>query len=115
MGMKGHFERLGFKGSVQESVSGIIKAALSLHANVVGTFRKTAANFHYEFNIRHMSGVFSGLLAAKPTEFVEAEKLVLLWIHESERVYGDRLVSVADLKKYRALAAELSKKMFGKF
>ena len=26
------------------------------------------------FNIRHMSGVFSGLLQAKPGEFAEAEK-----------------------------------------
>ena len=39
--------------------------------------------------------------------------MVLLWIHESERIYGDRLVSPQDLKKYRALAADLSKKMFG--
>eukprot|EP00435_Cladocopium_sp_Y103_P017749 s2691_g4.t1 len=113
--MKGHFERLPFKGPVQEQVSGIIKAALSLHSMVVSNFRKTASNFHYEFNIRHMSGVFSGLLQAKPGEFAEAEKVVLLWIHESERIYGDRLVSPTDLKKYRALAADLSKKMFGKF
>eukprot|EP00913_Durusdinium_trenchii_P009864 g9260.t1 len=111
--MKGHFERLPFKGPVQEQVSGIIKAALSLHSMVVSSFRKTASNFHYEFNIRHMSGVFSGLLQAKPGEFADAEKVVLLWIHESERIYGDRLVSPTDLKKYRALAADLSKKMFG--
>lgn len=64
--MKGHFERLDFKSSVKETVSGIIKAALSLHANVVGIFRKTAANFHYEFNIRHMSGVFAGPLWESP-------------------------------------------------
>ncbi|CAE7831418.1 ODA11 [Symbiodinium sp. CCMP2592] len=113
--MKGHFDRLPFKGPVQEQVSGIIKAALSLHSMVVSNFRKTASNFHYEFNIRHMSGVFGGLLQAKPGEFADAEKVVLLWIHESERIYGDRLVSPSDLKKYRALAADLSKKMFGKF
>eukprot|EP00929_Paragymnodinium_shiwhaense_P077089 TRINITY_DN3967_c2_g1_i1.p1 TRINITY_DN3967_c2_g1~~TRINITY_DN3967_c2_g1_i1.p1 ORF type:complete len:3070 (-),score=1029.42 TRINITY_DN3967_c2_g1_i1:156-9119(-) len=113
--MKGHFERLPFKSSVQETVSGVIKAALSLHANVVSNFRKTAANFHYEFNIRHLSGVFGGLLQAKPNEFGDPEKVVLLWVHESERIYGDRLVSVTDLKKYKGLAAELSKKMFGKF
>ena len=29
---------------------------------------------HHRFNIRHMSGVFSGLLQAKPGEFAEAEK-----------------------------------------
>eukprot|EP00929_Paragymnodinium_shiwhaense_P082767 TRINITY_DN4377_c2_g1_i1.p1 TRINITY_DN4377_c2_g1~~TRINITY_DN4377_c2_g1_i1.p1 ORF type:complete len:2551 (-),score=809.20 TRINITY_DN4377_c2_g1_i1:84-7481(-) len=113
--MKGHFERLAFKGTVVEIVSGVIKAALSLHGMVVSSFRKTASNFHYEFNIRHMSGVFAGLLQAKPQEFGDAEKVVCLWIHESERIYGDRLVSVGDLKKYRGLAAELSKKMFGKF
>ena len=33
-------------------------AALSLHAAVASNFRKTAANFHYEFNIRHLAGVF---------------------------------------------------------
>lgn len=113
--MKGHFERLPFKPQVQETVSGVIKAALSLHGYVVSSFRKTAANFHYEFNIRHLSGVFGGLLNAKPAEFTEAEKVVLLWLHESERIYGDRLVCVPDLKKYKGLAAELSKKMFGKF
>jgi dynein heavy chain len=113
--MKGHFEALNFKPVVQDAVNGVIKAALSLHNMVVSTFRKTASNFHYEFNIRHMSGVFSGLLQAKPAEFQDGEKIVLLWIHESERVYGDRLVSVANLKQYRLLAADLSKKMFAKF
>merc|ERR1719428_551498 len=106
---------MNFKGPIKDSVSGVIKSALSLHSMVVSSFRKRAANFHYEFNIRHMSGVFNGLLQAKHTEFTDAEKLVLMWIHESERVYGDRLVSVSDLKKYRGLAADLCKKMFGKF
>merc|ERR1719482_630398 len=113
--MKGHFERLPFKASVQEVVSSLIKSALSVHFSVVGTFRKTAANFHYEFNIRHLSGVFSGLLQASPKDFQDPEKLVCLWLHESERIYGDRLVSVADLKRYKAISADMAKKMFGKF
>jgi dynein heavy chain len=108
--MKGHFERLPFKASVQEVVSSLIKSALSVHFAVVGNFRKTAANFHYEFNIRHLSGVFSGLLQASPKEFSEPEKLVALWLHESERIYGDRLVSVADLKRYKAISADMAKK-----
>ncbi len=113
--MKGHFDRLAFKSSVQEMVSGMIRAGLSLHENVTKTFRKTAANFCYEFNIRHMSNVFGGLLSAKPSEFADGEKIVLLWMHESERIYGDRLVSVSDLKKYKVLCFELCKKMFSKY
>jgi dynein heavy chain len=38
-----------------------------------------------------------------------------LWVHESERIYGDRLVSPEDLSKYRDLAAEICKKSFSKF
>eukprot|EP00929_Paragymnodinium_shiwhaense_P050232 TRINITY_DN25303_c0_g2_i1.p1 TRINITY_DN25303_c0_g2~~TRINITY_DN25303_c0_g2_i1.p1 ORF type:complete len:2248 (-),score=601.64 TRINITY_DN25303_c0_g2_i1:355-7038(-) len=113
--MSGHFHGLGFKHQVVDMTIGIIKAALSLHSSVTSQFRKTAKNMHYEFNIRHMSGVFAGLLQARPTEFPDAEKLALLWLHESERIYGDRLVSVADLKRFRAMLAELVKKMFSKY
>ena len=38
-----------------------------------------------------------------------------LWLHEAERTYGDRLVSVSDLKKYKDLAMEQAKKFFNQF
>jgi len=90
----------------------VVQAALMLHRRVVGAFRKTAANFHYEFNIRHMAGVFQGMLMARPDQVGEPLKLAQLWLHESERVYGDRLVSLADQKKYREFAMEQAKKYF---
>lgn len=64
-----------------------------ISSQVSDSFRKTAANFHYEFNMRHLTNVFEGLLKAYPKNFVSGEQLVHLWLHESERVYGDRLVS----------------------
>jgi len=33
-------------------------------------------------------------------------KLAQLWLHESERVYADRLVSLVDQRKYKDLALE---------
>ena len=56
-------------------------------------FRKTAFNFHYEFNIRHMAGVFQGMLMSRPEQVNDALKLAQLWLHESERTYCDRLVN----------------------
>jgi len=91
----GHFSK--FKGNVQEIISPLIKASISLHEQVHHAFKKTAINFHYEFNIRHISNIFQGILTAQPKEFAEPEKIVKLWIHESERIYGDRLVSMANL------------------
>ena len=110
--MKGHFDRLGFKPAVIETVGQVVKAGLALHTSICKGFRKTAQNFHYEFNIRHLSGVFGGLLQVKPNDVSDPEKAVMLWIHETERVYGDRLVSMADVKKFKALLADLCKKSF---
>lgn len=40
---------------------------------------------------------------------------VKLWVHESERIYGDRLVNAEHLAQYRLLAADITKKSFSKF
>ncbi|PHJ21242.1 dynein heavy chain family protein, partial [Cystoisospora suis] len=112
--LSNYFVKRNFRKAVQEHISFVVKATLSLHTEVVQAFRKTAANFHYEFNMRHLSTVFQGLLAATPQLYQEPDKLVLMWLHECERTYGDRLVSKADFTKYKASAADLTKKMFGK-
>lgn len=59
--------------------------------------------------------MFQGLLNAKPEAIKEPDNLIRLWVHEAERIYGDRLVSHTHLAKYRELAAELSSKSFPKF
>ena len=107
-----HFGK--FKASIHEQVQFIIKATLNLHSEVTRTFRKTAQNFHYEFNVRHLTSVFQGLLNAKPESISEPDKLVKLWVHEAERIYGDRLVSHAHLAKYREIAADITSKAFTK-
>ena len=104
-----------FSTSIREQSNNLIKAALGLHAMVSSNFRKTASNFHYEFNIRHISNVFQGLLTSSPEHFNSVDKFILLWLHESERVYGDRLVSVQDLAKYNTLAQGQCKKVFPSF
>ncbi|KAJ0395717.1 hypothetical protein P43SY_006365 [Pythium insidiosum] len=104
-----------FVEEIRKLTPQVLKAALSLHSQVCATFRKTAANFHYEFNIRHIANVFQGLLMAKPSTFEDPFKFALLWIHESTRVYGDRLVSAADLAKFTTLVQQQARKCFPSF
>jgi dynein heavy chain len=113
--LDGHLQHQNFPDDVQEISTNLIKAALGLHGQVSQGFRKTAANFHYEFNIRHLSNVFQGLLVAEPKQFPTSEKMVHLWLHESERVYGDRLVSGDDLAKFLRMSEAQSKKNFPQF
>lgn len=111
--LDGHLQN--FTDEVKNQSTNLIKAALGLHYMVSSAFRKTATNFHYEFNIRHISNVFQGLLVSTPDNFRTADKFTLLWLHESERVYGDRLVSAEDLSKFNALAQSQCKKVFPSF
>jgi dynein heavy chain len=65
--------------------------------------------------VRHLTNIFQGLLVAKQEAIKEPDIFVKLWLHECERIYGDRLVNAADLATYRGLAADISKKMFPKY
>lgn len=83
-----------FKEDIQELGTKILQAALALHERVSSTFRKTAVNFHYEFTVRHLANVFQGLLMSTPEVVNTPANWGKLWLHESERVYADRLVSL---------------------
>lgn len=110
--LKGHFSK--FKTSIQELIPQLVKGALTLHDKVCSSFRKTAINFHYEFNIRHISNIFSGILQTEASNFTDSEKVIKLWFHESERIYADRLVDAANIKTYTDISLEVVKKVFGK-
>ncbi|CDJ38239.1 hypothetical protein, conserved [Eimeria tenella] len=131
--MNGFFDVRNFRKAVKEQVMPVIKATMSIHTEVVQAFRKTAVNFHYEFNMRHLTSVFQGILSTSPQSMQireeancahtlrtallgqDPEKLVLLWLHECERTFCDRLVTPEDCKKYKAIAADCAKRNFGRF
>jgi dynein heavy chain len=54
-------------------------------------------------------------LIAKPEAIKEPDNLIKLWIHESERIYGDRLVSAENLNVYKSIMADLVKRSFAKY
>ncbi|CAD7704939.1 unnamed protein product [Ostreobium quekettii] len=108
--LTGHLKQ--FNSDVQELGTKILQAALALHDKVATTFRKTAVNFHYEFTVRHLANVFQGLLMSTPDDFNSTTKIGRLWLHESERVYADRLVSPQDLATYNKAACAIAKKYF---
>lgn len=106
--LKGHLQH--FPPPVQELETKLLQAALQLHERVSATFRKTAINFHYEFTVRHLANVFQGLLMSDPDTFGSPNKFVKLWLHESERVYADRLVSQEHLAAYAKMVEGIAKK-----
>ena len=63
-------------------------------------FFPDAERFMYNWNMRELTSIFQGVCLAKP-EFVNAPmKMFRLWAHETYRVFGDRLVNLADFDKF---------------
>ncbi|XP_049903056.1 dynein axonemal heavy chain 11 [Epinephelus moara] len=102
----GHLKQQLFNPLVQRSAAAVVQAAISLHHKMVHSFLPTAIKFHYTFNLRDLSNIFQGILFARPDCVVESIDLALLWLHESCRVYSDRLVDVKDLQLFRKLQME---------
>ncbi|GMH47852.1 hypothetical protein TrLO_g3977 [Triparma laevis f. longispina] len=118
--LMGHLETHNFEKAIMGITEDIIKGTLAVHNAVASTFRKTAANFHYVFNLRHIASVFAGLLMTTPARFNTTEKMANVWLHECERVYADRLVSPEHQATFQVLIQKQAKMAmpsfnFGKF
>ena len=54
------------------------------------------SKFHYTFNLRDLSRVFQGILRTPRSSVPDGKTLILLWRHENERVFADKLTTIAD-------------------
>ncbi|NXN68995.1 DYH17 protein, partial [Himantopus himantopus] len=98
--------------AVQKLQPQLVAAALALHQKVASTFLPTAIKFHYLFNLRDLSNIFQGLLFSTPECLKSPVDLVRLWLHEAERVYGDKLVDERDQKGFGKMLVDTCKKFF---
>ncbi|NXP52612.1 DYH17 protein, partial [Heliornis fulica] len=97
---------------VQNLQPQLVAAALALHQKVASTFLPTAIKFHYLFNLRDLSRVFQGLLFSTPECLQTPVDLVRLWLHEAERVYGDKLIDGVDRSALGGMLADTSRQFF---
>lgn len=101
-----------FGASVQKISDKLVTAALQLHKKVSAVFLPTAVKFHYIFNLRDLANIFQGVLFSTPELLNGPSDLLRLWLHESTRVYGDKMLEVVDRRQLLAFQTEIVKKSF---
>ncbi|XP_039357489.1 dynein heavy chain 17, axonemal isoform X18 [Mauremys reevesii] len=84
----------------------------ALHQKITSSFLPTAIKFHYVFNLRDLSNIFQGLLFSTAECLKTPVDLVRLWLHEAERVYGDKLIDEKDKESFGRVLAATCKKYF---
>ncbi|CAF0886754.1 unnamed protein product, partial [Adineta ricciae] len=101
-----------FTQAIQRYTPQLVDGALAVHQRVASTFLPTAIKFHYIFNLRDLSNIFQGILFATGECVKTTKDLVRLYVHEAERVYGDKLVSADDIDSFQKIFRDTVKKNF---
>jgi len=86
-----------FTDAIKDCISHLIECQLEIYDNVLnGPLKPTPNKSHYTFNLRDISKIFQGIVAANYKLVTQPVHLVRMWIHENKRVFGDRLIDNKD-------------------
>jgi dynein heavy chain len=106
-------EHLGaFSNSIQKIGPSVLTALLELHRAVSENFLPSATKFHYNFNMRELGAVTQGILKSTTDNYSAPVKLMRLFMHESNRVFSDRLVNEQEVARFNDIMLDITKKRF---
>eukprot|EP00050_Salpingoeca_kvevrii_P003770 m.233351 g.233351 ORF g.233351 m.233351 type:complete len:4592 (-) comp10879_c0_seq1:411-14186(-) len=108
----GHLNAGGFSSTILKDADKIVESAIKLHTKVSTVFLPTAIKFHYIFNLRDLTNIFQGITFASSDLFKTPTQVVRLWMHESARVYSDKLVDEGDLEQFQNMIEAVTKENF---
>ena len=91
----------------------VVDSSVEVYRRMSEELLPTPAKSHYTFNLRDLSKVLQGILLIKPNECKSRDVMTRLWVHESMRVFHDRLISIEDKEYFKQMVAQLVKKNFG--
>eukprot|EP00701_Giardia_intestinalis_P004984 XP_001708808.1 Dynein heavy chain [Giardia lamblia ATCC 50803] len=85
-----------FSPEVRKSLRTCVEFVVRLYSATKQEIRATPLKSHYSFNVRDIARVVGGVFSTTPDEVTSLPSLVTLLVHESYRVFRDRLVDDKD-------------------
>ncbi|XP_063077561.1 dynein axonemal heavy chain 9-like [Engraulis encrasicolus] len=107
-----HLRGEGFGAGLQKAAAHLVQLALALHQRVTATFLPTAIKFHYTFNLRDLSNIFQGILFCGSECLKAPQDLLKIFLHESNRVYRDKMVEESDQNTFDKLQTDTARKFY---
>ena len=109
---QGHVKAEDFPNAVKKVQDKIVEAVVKIHDKVAHNFLPTAIKFHYLFNLRDLTNVFQGLAFAQSSVFKTPLLMVRLLMHETLRVYADKMTEMSDIESFRNFRDAVVKETF---
>jgi len=86
-----------FAVEIKNAIPDIISMTLRVYDNVLnGPLKPTPNKSHYTFNLRDISRIAQGICVADKGKANLPVHIIRQWVHESTRVFGDRLIDTKD-------------------
>ncbi|CAI6373183.1 unnamed protein product [Macrosiphum euphorbiae] len=101
-----------FNSTVSKLGDLIVQLSINFHEKILSVFLPTAVKFHYIFNLRDMSNVFQGIMFTTGECVPSTSSFIRLWLHETSRIYSDKLIEKKDQETFSKTITEQIKKTF---
>ncbi|KAM3930843.1 dynein axonemal heavy chain 14 [Leptodactylus fuscus] len=100
--------RHNFLADIQKCRSLLSSCAIAIYYRTCHSMLPTPAKCHYTFNLRDLFKVLQGLFQASESIIITKDMAAQLLVHETSRVFHDRLVDAADREIfYQCLSEEV--------
>jgi dynein heavy chain len=96
-----------FDKGVVDLTKGAVLSTIEMYESISKDLLPTPARFHYTFNLRDISKVFQGILMITSSRCPDSETFTELWVHETSRVFYDRLINKSDQEWFKNKTVEL--------
>ncbi|KDO23984.1 hypothetical protein SPRG_10681 [Saprolegnia parasitica CBS 223.65] len=87
-----YFTSNPFVSEIRKLADAVVNATLETYQNAMKVLLPTPKKSHYTFNLRDFSRIIQGIMLVTAADDFNTTSLVKLWVHESLRVIGDRLI-----------------------
>lgn len=101
-----------FEESIQLQCINIVQATLGLYQYICSTFLPKPNTQHYTFNLRDVSALIHGIMQVNSNSVNTKEEFINLWVHESSRIFRDRLSMESDRQSFDRFINSIVEKQF---
>lgn len=101
-----------FEKEVRSLAKPLVAATRAIYRSSMVNLLPTPRKSHYTFNLRDFARVIQGVLLSTPDNIKDANKMIRLWMHESYRVFFDRLIDDDDREWFFKCSKETVKAQF---
>ncbi|OAF71836.1 Dynein heavy chain 12, axonemal [Intoshia linei] len=91
-----YFKAVEMPNEYQKLGDNIVEATKLIYKKCISHLLPTPNKSHYVFNLRDFSRIISGVCLCKREQIRTKTHLIRLWVHESLRVFYDRLLDAND-------------------